>query len=67
VPKTHLHESEGIVVFSRAERVELIAGAEETLHHHGVGGRRAHVILTQELKQVLVVVTCKYDSGKVNS
>jgi hypothetical protein len=51
--------SKGIVVFSRAEGVELVAGAEEALHHDGVCGRRAHVVLAKELQQVLVVVPCK--------
>ncbi len=55
---THLHVSKGIVVFSGAEGVELVAGAKEALHHDSVGGRRAHVVLTQELQQVLVVVPC---------
>ncbi len=52
----YLHVSKGIVVFSGAEGVELVARAEEALHHDRVGGRRAHVVLTQELQQVLVVV-----------
>ncbi len=38
--------------------MELVAGAEEALHHDRVGGRRAHVVLTQELQQVLVVIPC---------
>ncbi len=57
-PVTHLHVSKGIVVFSGAEGVELVAGAEEALHHDRVSGRRAHVVLSQELQQVLVVVPC---------
>ncbi len=36
--------------------MELVPGAEEALHHDSVGGRRAHVVLPQELQQVLVVV-----------
>ncbi len=36
--------------------MELVPGAKEALHHDRVGGRRAHVVLTQELQQVLVVV-----------
>jgi hypothetical protein len=55
---THLHVSKGIVVFSGAEGVELVPGAEEALHHDRVGRRRAHVVLAQELQQVLVVVPC---------
>jgi hypothetical protein len=54
----HLHVSKGIVVFSGAEGVELVPRAKEALHHDRVGGRRAHVVLTQELQQVLVVVPC---------
>jgi hypothetical protein len=60
---THLHVSKGIVVFSGAERMELVAGAEEALHHDSVGRGRAHVVLTQELQQVLVVVPCTPEGG----
>ena len=35
--------------------MEFVSGAEEALHHERVGGRVAHVVLAQELQQVLPV------------
>jgi len=38
--------------------MELVAGAEEPLHHDGIGRRCAHIVLPQELQQILVVIPC---------
>ena len=47
----HLHPSQRIVVLPGAEGVELVAGAEESLHHDGVCRGGVCVVLAQELHQ----------------
>ena len=60
----YLHVSERIVVFSRAERVELVSGAEQSLHHERVCRGIADIVLSQELQQVLVVVPYTHNMDK---
>lgn len=48
---SNLHPGQGIVVLPGAERVELVASAEQPLHHDGVGRGRVGVVLAQELHQ----------------
>ena len=47
----HLHVRHRVVVLARAERVELVAGAEQPLHHDGVGRGGVCGVLAEELHQ----------------
>ena len=48
---SNLHRGQGIIVLSGAQRVKLVAGSEQPLHHDGVGRGRVGVVLAQELHQ----------------
>ena len=48
---SNLHGGQGIIVLPRAQRMKLVAGSEEPLHHDGVGRGRVGVVLAQELHQ----------------
>ena len=49
----HLDMREGVVILPAAERVKLIAGAEEALHHDGIRCCRRHIrrVLAKELEK----------------
>ena len=47
----HLHVSHRVIVLARAQRVQLVAGAEQPLHHDGIGRGGVGVVLAQELHQ----------------
>ena len=44
---------EGVVILPAAERVKLIAGAKQALHHDGIRSCRGHIrrVLTEELEE----------------
>ena len=44
---------EGVVILPAAERVKLIAGAKQALHHDGIRSCRGHIrrVLAEELEE----------------
>ena len=48
---SHFHVSHRVIVLPGAQRVELVAGAEQPLHHDGIGRGGVGVVLAQELHQ----------------
>ena len=52
---SNLHPGQGIVVLPGAQGVKLVAGAEQPLHHDGVGRGGVGVVLTEELHQSWMV------------
>ena len=47
----HLHVRHRVIVLPRAQRVELVASAEEPLHHDGIGRGGVGVVLSEELHE----------------
>ena len=52
---SNLHGGQRVIVFPRAKRMKLVAGAEKPLHHDGVGRGGVGVVLAQELHQSWMV------------
>ena len=48
---SHLNVCHGVIVFARTQGMELIARAQEPLHHDGVGRGGVGVVLAKELHQ----------------